>query len=112
MSKRATLNTKGLDAVFHTGKDSGKTEQQKDSQAVSQNTIKTVSGNKEGKQGKVKQTYYIGEGTSLLLDELRLQLRREHNLPPSKISKSAIVQVALELQAKNISQLARQLAER
>jgi len=46
-----------------------------------------------------------------LLDELRLQLRREHDLPLSKTSKSAIVQVALELQAKNISQLARQLAK-
>ena len=106
MSKRATLNTKGLNAVFHTGKDNSKKERQKTSKPVNQNTIKTVSHNR-----KVKQTYYIGEGTSLLLDELRLQLRREHDLPPSKISKSAIVQVAVELQAKNISQLAEQLAK-
>ena len=61
----------------------------------------------QGKQDKGKQTYHIGEGTSLLLDELRLQLRREHDLPLSKTSKSAIVQVAAELQAKNISQLVR-----
>lgn len=46
-----------------------------------------------------------------MLDGLRLQLRREHDLPPSKTSESAIVQVAVELQAENISQLARQLAE-
>ena len=105
MSKWATVKTKGVDGVFHTGDDSSKPEQQKTSQPVNRNTIKTVSPNK-----KVKQTYYIGEGTSLLLDELRLQLRREHDLPPSKTSKSAIVQVAVELQAKNISQLARQLA--
>jgi len=51
------------------------------------------------------------EGTSLLLDELRLQLRREHDLPLPKTCKSAIVQVTLQLQAKNISQLARHLAE-
>lgn len=50
------------------------------------------------------------ETTSLLFDELRLQLRREHDLPPSKTSKPAIAQVALELQAKNMSQLAEQLA--
>ena len=111
MSKRATLKTRGLDAVFHTGKDSSKTERQKASTPGSPNTIKTVSRNKKAKQGKVKQTYYIAEGTSLLLDELRLQLRREHDLPLSKTSKSAIVQVAVELQAKNISQLARQLAK-
>lgn len=106
MSKRATLKTKGLDAVFHTGKDTSTPERQKASRPVIQNTIKTVSRNK-----KVKQTYYIREDTSLLLDELRLQLRREHDLPLSKTSKSAIVQVALELQAKNISQLAQQLAK-
>ena len=47
-----------------------------------------------------------------MLDELRLQLRRERDLPLSKTSESAIVQVALELQAKNISQLAEQLARR
>jgi len=46
-----------------------------------------------------------------LLDELRLELRREHDLPPSKTSKSAIVQVALELQVKKISQLALRLAK-
>ena len=92
--------------MFHTGKHSTKAERREASTPVSQNTIKPVSHNR-----KVKQTYYIGEGTSLLLDELRLQLRREHNLPLSKTSKSAIVQVALELQAKNIPQLARRLAE-
>lgn len=111
MSKWVTLNTKGLDAVFHTGKDNSKKDRQKASNPVNQNTIKKVSHNKQPKQGKVKQTYYIEEGTSLLLDELRLQLRREHGLPLSKTSKSAIVQVALQLQAKNISQLARQLAK-
>jgi len=111
VSKWATLKTKGVDAVFHTGNDGSKPEQQKTSRPVNQNTIKTVGRNKQAKQGKVKQTYYIEEGTSLLLDELRLQLRREHDLPLSKTSKSAIVQVALELQAKNISQLARRLAE-
>ena len=46
-----------------------------------------------------------------MLDELRLQLRREHDLPLSKTSKSAIVQVAAELQAKNISQLAAWVGE-
>lgn len=106
MSKWATVKTKGVDGVFHAGDDSSKSEQQETRKPVNQNTIKTVSPKK-----KVKQTYYIGEGTSLLLDEVRLQLRREHDLPPSKTSKSAIVQVAVELQAKNISQLAEQLAK-
>ena len=106
MSKWATVKTKGVDAVFHTGDDSSKREQQKTSKPPNQNTIKAVSPNK-----KVKETYYIGKGTSLLLDELRLQLRREHDLPPSKTSKSAIVQVALELQAENVAQIAQRLSE-
>ncbi len=65
----------------------------------------------QGKQDKVKQTYYIEEGTSLLLDELRLQLPRESDLPLSKTSEPAIAQVALELQAKNISRLAARVGE-
>lgn len=91
MAKRAALSAerlKGLEAVFQ-GAKAVKPEKPKASKAEKQ-----------------KVTFYLEPEAVELLEDLRLRLRREHGLPPSVASKSAIVEAALHLVQGELAQLA------
>lgn len=96
MPKRATLSEeklRGLEAVFQGPK-----------------TIEPEK-KKASKPEKQKATFYLGPEAVELLEELRLRLRRQHGLPPSVASKSAIVEAALRMAQADLEGLARTVAE-
>ena len=118
MSKRASLSNKGLDAVFSSKPTASKPTSQKNSIPVSREAVKPEkqhTGKKAAKgtgkpvAQKVKETYYIGEDVAMLLEELRLRLRREHGLRPGEASKSRIVEAALRMQSMDLATLADEL---
>ena len=115
MSKRASLSNKGLDAVFNSKQEDSKPANQKNSMPVSREAVKPEkqhAGKKANKvtskpvAQKVKETYYIGEDVAMLLEDLRLRLRREHGLRPGEASKSRIVEAALRMQSMDVAGLA------
>jgi hypothetical protein len=115
VSKRASLSNKGLDAVFSSKQEASKPASQKNGIPVSQEAVKPEkqhTGKKSTKRTsipvaqKVKETYYIGEDVAMLLEDLRLRLRREHGLRPGEASKSRIVEAALRMQSMDLAALA------
>jgi len=118
VSKRASLSNKGLDAVFSSKQEASKPASQKNSIPVSREAVKpekqhagkkAVKGTDKPVAQKVKETYYIGEDVAMLLEDLRLRLRREHGLRPGEASKSRIVEAALRMQSQDLAALADEL---
>lgn len=100
MPRRASLRAEGgqgLEALFK--------KRQIDSKQASQKDVQMG-------ETKVKVTFHLHEDIALLLEELKLKLRREYSLPSSQASKSSIVEAALKLQAENLETLAEALREK
>lgn len=77
-------------------------DKKKTSKPVRQKTIKTVNHNTIKSDNKVKATYYLSQKAVDALEDAQYQLRKMAGESRSKVSKSIIVELAIQMALEDV----------